>query len=503
MEDFYAAVELAKKIEKSAIPHSEFSDRIEVVKTLDFEPAEFEGLTYNDLTAMYERIEKIMRASKLLGGIPSAPAVEKAKAREVETRVKEITTETLLKAEEISLEFEKKAEEVLPAPQEKPPEEISLLELEKPKEKGELVVEREVEKPAIEKPSYPPRAVKEEKVGIAKTIVETRPIEEKPEVGAVAVPAILEAASADEAANAKYAEIEEYLGREWGGAVDYEKVRKKMLDLTKDLFKEKTTSGRERIKLEITVLKNMLVRIKEGGAARAKTAMPKAEYSQNMMETLKSTQPTELSSIKDEINSSIVKQVNSIKNTFFDSIKGLADEDAAGKKAAYDKLVFDLTGLNEQLPQVLKKSEDFLTQKHIAELRNLSASLGKGDVRLAKEVEAQIDDLSDRYKKEFMAMKEIISKLMDSITDAAANEVFGKEEKEARVSGMVYEINETDEGTLLYYLHSKDLEYYKQYERNHVSKGDALHKAKMLMAKEKGLSDDAITKYFGKAGHQR
>ena len=237
----------------------------------------------------------------------------------------------------------------------------------------------------------------------------------------------------------------------------------------------------------------MSTRIKEGGK-RKNAAAPKAEYSQNVLETIRSTQRSELSSIKDEIQTSITKQTTAIKNRFFDAIKGLPDDSINEKKAVYEKLVFDLTALNEQLPEVLKKSEEFLIQKHSAELKNLTEK----DAKVAKEAQTQLDQLNDRYKREFSNLRSIVSKNIDSITEAAANEIFGREEKEAKVAGMVYEINETDEGTLLYYLHSKDADYYKKYERSHISKTEALHRAKTLMGKEKGLSEDAISKYFGK-----
>ncbi len=489
-DDFYAAVEIAKKIEKGALEHTNFSDKIEVVKSLDFEPREFEDLNYQDLVAMYQTIEKIISTAKILGGA-QAPVTraERAKTEEVETKVKEITTASLESVEELAKEIEKPRVEEIGIAKTERTEDISLLDFEAPsKERQEIEIEKPVEvKRPIEK-------IEREKVEIAKTIEETKPIEEKAGVGEVAVPAILET-SAQEAADTKYKEIEEYLSREWGGAIEAEKVRKKMLDLTKDLFREKTTSGRERIKLEITVLKNMLGRVKEG-KTKLKTAAPKTEYSQNVLETIRSTQRSELSSIKDEIQASISKQTTAIKNRFFDLIKGLSDDNINEKKAAYEKLVFDLTALNEQLPEVLRKSEEFLIQKHSTELKNLTGSVEK-DAKVAKETQTQLDQLAGKYKREFSNLRSIVSKNIDSITEAAANEIFGREEKEAKTAGAVYEINETDEGTLLYYLHSKDADYYKKYERNHISKTEALHRSKTLMAKEKGLSADAISKYFG------
>ena len=70
-------------------------------------------------------------------------------------------------------------------------------------------------------------------------------------------------------------------------------------------------------------------------------------------------------------------------------------------------------------------------------------------------------------------------------------------EEELKADEIINEINTTDEGTLLYSLHMKDLDYYKRYERKHVSKAEALTRAKILMAREKGLSDSITRRYFG------
>ena len=67
-DDFYSAVETAKKIEKNALEHTNFSDKIEVVRSLDFEPREFED--YLPRSSSYvSNNKKIMSAAKILGGV--------------------------------------------------------------------------------------------------------------------------------------------------------------------------------------------------------------------------------------------------------------------------------------------------------------------------------------------------------------------------------------------------------------------------------------------------
>ena len=90
---------------------------------------------------------------------------------------------------------------------------------------------------------------------------------------------------------------------------------------------------------------------------------------------------------------------------------------------------------------------------------------------------------------------------IENLIELAGNEIFKKAEEkpkdaEAKAYEVLKEINETDEGTLLYFLHSKDAEYYKRYERKQLSKAEVLFKAKELMAKEKGLTEKMVKKYF-------
>jgi hypothetical protein len=49
---------------------------------------------------------------------------------------------------------------------------------------------------------------------------------------------------------------------------------------------------------------------------------------------------------------------------------------------------------------------------------------------------------------------------------------------------------------LLYFLHSNDADYYRKYERKQISKAEAICKARALMAKDRGLGDAAVKKYF-------
>jgi hypothetical protein len=318
-----------------------------------------------------------------------------------------------------------------------------------------------------------------------------KPIERAPP--APPVPPILRE-RAEQAASRKYLDIEQQITTSLGQEVDDVSLKKRMLSLTKELFKEKSLNRREQIKLEITVLKDMLARkAKPGGKGGEK------EVRGRLLETLVSTQKTELADAKDKILSNYKAQMDTMRQKFQDAVGSLPEGDQAGRKAEFDKLTFQLTSLLEQLPGAVSKYQDYVTQKHESEIRKLKSSLGPGDEQLVKDSDARLKTIDDDYAKEFSAVRAIMKKQIDASIETSGRVAFGKEgvsAKEAKVQDMVAEINEMDDGTLLYMLHGKDPEFYKRYERKHVSRQEAIFRAKEITAREKGLSDDMVRKYF-------
>jgi len=516
--DFEAAADEARDIEKSAQPYTGFKGKIDLVKAIDLYPKEFADFTFTDLMNLYERSEKIIKTAGMeIYGAPKAapsPAMKKeiaARTEEVESRVKEITTEALTSAEELGKEMEKPIEKKPELGTEEAVPEVEEIELERlAPEKIEIEREKKVEEKEEEKPEEKPAEIEIEKeIEIKEALPEKPPeVKAKPkpaEVGpvpierpaekpAAAVPPILRE-RAEEAASKRYGEIEQQIMTTFGGEVDETSMKKKMLELTKELFKEKSVIRRERIKLEITVLKDMLTR-----KARApKKGMEGKGAKDSILDTLVSTQKTELASVKDKMLTNYKNQVENLKQKFQENIAMLPESDHAGRKSAFENLVFELTSLGEQLPAAVSKYQDYIKEKHESEIRKFNSSLGKGEETLLKQSGARTKQIDDEYAKELATVRAIVKKSMDAVIESSGHLVFGKEKvppKEIKVSEIVIEINETDEGTLLYYLHTKDPEFYKKYERKHLSKQEAIFRAKAMMAREKGLSDDMVKKYF-------
>jgi hypothetical protein len=164
-----------------------------------------------------------------------------------------------------------------------------------------------------------------------------------------------------------------------------------------------------------------------------------------------------------------------------------------------------VTSLVEQLPEVITKYKEFTSKKHGAELQQLQGSLGSDEKDAMKAVVTRLDTIQPRYEQEFASVKGIIAHHIDNLIEITGSEIMkGGSDKPATKAGVkegkeyeiVKEINEMDEGTLLYFLHTNDPETYKKYERKLISKAEALFKGKELIARTKGLSEGMVKRYF-------
>jgi hypothetical protein len=123
-----------------------------------------------------------------------------------------------------------------------------------------------------------------------------------------------------------------------------------------------------------------------------------------------------------------------------------------------------------------------------SELKNISEAHDKED---------QIEQSIKAYSNEFEEVKIGIAKELDALIDNATAKVFG--EASVEDSKGIEEIEEIDTMTptaLLNYLKANKPEVYKKYEKKQLSKSKAVLKAKIAIAKEKGVNKKVIDKYF-------
>jgi len=522
-ENFSAIVEKAKILEKKALEYTPYQSEITTERSIEFEPAEYLELTYTNMLNMYERTQKIVSTTGM--GILSGenntenrikPSTE---SEEVESKIREMTTETLKKAEEISkepepvIELEKEVPkqeepditnmiELEPKETEKkeehePPDIIDTIEFEEPEVVPPKKESEEIKKPKETKMMAPPEPVLEiEKTNEQQPQLEV--IEPKHEPKKVMPPVLRE--STDELASKKYQQMEEQMRSMLGEITDELTLKKKMLELTKELFKEKTTSRREEIKLQITILKNMLVGGPTKKKGKSKAIGTDATHSK-LLETILSSQQSEIAQTKDNIIDDYKNKITKIKKKFYEEIS--TADNSKSRKEIYDSFVSAIRVFIQQVPESIAKNKLFLITKHSAELKKLIESATDEDNTTKKKAEETIKQIDTNYDSEFNAVKAIVGREIENLIEVTGNEITksteekpSKSDKKMKPLDVIKEINEIDDGTLLYYLHSNDQEYYKEYERKRISKAEAIFKAKALMAKEKGLSDIMVKKYF-------
>src|SRR5208283_1140270 len=141
--DFTSAIDEARRMEKKLVDYSSYGGTMEIERTMDLEPKEYLDLSYNDMINLYERTQKIISTTGMLGGMAAseAPAPkETAATHEVENRLKEMTTETLQSAEQVG--NEPIVIEQQPQPQPKPAESSMTIEFETKPAEQEIEIER-------------------------------------------------------------------------------------------------------------------------------------------------------------------------------------------------------------------------------------------------------------------------------------------------------------------------------------------------------------------------
>lgn len=586
--------EQVKNLEKKAAPYAQYGQEVEIEQSLDLEPKEYVDLSYTDLLNLYERTQKILSAAGLVGKLSSvkAPAATVAETKEVESKLRQMTSESLEKAQEVVskpiIELEEK--HISPAesgqnestpnlsehieierdeghkmeferelPQEKEGEEEKgkmesmpaepqkgELDIEKEekdgqrneeeREKEEFEIEKEGERERGEKSDEKleqketPQVFENEKSGLAEE--EKRGVREiirpkmseiirqkrmglqpnAPLAGASSLtpsaasaapasttaplPQILKETAAD-AGTKRYEQIEEKIKAALGGATDQIALKKRMLDLTKELFKEKSTSRREEIKLEITILKNMLA-----GTTLTKKKVSEADAKSSLLDTIITSQQGEVSQIKDSVVDSYRKQMQQMKEKFINDAELAQKEDE--KKKLFEEFTSSIVALAKQLPEAIKSYQDFLLKKHGAELQKLGES---DDKNVKVKAGERMEYITENYATELSSIKDILAREIDNIVETSGRIVFAETSAESAEQGektdeenIIAEINSTSDGSLLHYLKVKGNDIYEKYEKKKLSKVEAILSAKALMAKDRGLKTAAINKYFSKIG---
>lgn len=462
--EFEAAAELVRAVEANALGYvMPEEEKGPAKRRIEFSPPEFSEMGYPEALALNGRVEKAIAGAemlmKLYGVEAKAAPAPSAKPPEGK-RVSAVM--------EAMVPMKKEAEMPVAAPRAAPPrppemealapvvEAVPEMEFEE-KKKEEGALEFEEEKRAKVEERWAGEARKREvPAAPAKPTMKPAAV---PEV-AIRVPPILMGSPADSAAET-IDRIEKQFGSEVkaGKKVNKDEVKRRMLELTRELFREKSNERREEIKKEIVGLKTILTEA-EGGKAK-----PRAD----MLGVVRNDQEFELSSAKKAVSEAYVKALAPLLKYF--------DEEAALGRAAEALPAFEsrASQLKEQVAGLAAGYEKYLVGKHAEEFGRL-AEKGKleGAVSMA-------DKIADTYSAEFFELRRSVWSEIDAEVEKRRAEAGGNAGR-----------GETEEDLLAYLQEEAPLVYGK-YSRGEMARADALAEARRMKARKginKGVAEN-------------
>ncbi|MFP3949548.1 MAG: hypothetical protein ACLFUZ_00430 [Candidatus Micrarchaeia archaeon] len=518
--DFSAAADEVSRVEGSAEEYKRPEiKKKRVERSLELSPQEIYELEYPDIVNQYNRLKKIISASRMDMGMfgkepvepaePVRPAGKaKGKAREVEKEMKKISIERAREAVRPAPVAEKKPPEKEappkpaepeigpmpgepegPAPRKAPPP--------KPKkekappapilpEKPAPKKPKKITPPSVEKPPQPTEATEPVPEAPEPEVVspEEAPPAPAPEPGVIVevpVPKELSESPVKEAEKT-VDRLEKQLGAQMTGKrkkkVDVEDTKKRMMELTRELFKERSTSRRAEIKKEIVALKGLISKSREGEAVSG--GLPEG----SLLDALKDEQKYELRDAKKKVESIYEKNHKKL-------LAELKDQRAiAHRGPAFDEFSSKLVELEQKLMELIDKYHPFLVAKHTAELSKLKA---KG--ASTPESEKLKKKISMEYGHEFSEFKNSIGEEIHSQLESTRAVLF--EDAGDPEAAKLSQISNAPEDSLFNLLQAKEPRLYDKYSRGEKSRAEALREARRLMAIEAGIDEDTINKRFG------
>lgn len=298
----------------------------------------------------------------------------------------------------------------------------------------------------------------------------------------IPVPAFL-SESPEEKAEGTIARIETQLGAQMKGKktkkVDTADTKKRMLELTRELFKERSMNRRAEIKKEIVMLKDLLSQSRKTGKAETGGLPEGAMYS-----ALRSAQEYEFKEALDRVQE-IYEENQKVLVSAMDAQRAVEH-----REQAFEAFSKNMAGLEQGLDSLVDKYQSFLVKKHLAELGKLEERN-----QSTKDSEKSASSLEAEYSREFSSLKSTVGEQIHSqieTTRAVLFEAAGDPE-----AMKLSQITNASEENLFNFLQANDSRTYEKYARGEITRAEALASARRLMAIDAGVDEDTINKSFG------
>ncbi len=497
-------------MEKSTLSHSPYAGPISLEEGIKISPSAYVGFTYEDVLNLYERIGKIRKTSEILSGKNTISSKKTKEAKIAESAIKDISKESsnltitepveskepLSKPLEPEITFEKPTESHPPKTIQEP--EVPQTFEKENEEPPPLTLDAEPEKEVHETKSISPivfeSELRKEKKEEEQRLIFEKQLETKeltPEVKHLELPYLV---SHIPPTIARFPSIEqdsqklglkkydEIVGRMESvpGKMSKKEIKTQMLTLTKQLFKQKLTSEREKIKKEIIRLKNLLI----GPKTTKKTNMT------TIIKSLPNDLNLEVHEYSSSMNNLIYHSILKSKSSFYTALSKIPKDDGDSRKTAFELFSSDLSSLKKQSSEFAEKTSTFLKELHIVLLKQIKETSGSTEGKMCDEL---ISKINTSYDSTFTSPLKFLNKLLDLFLLKAKNDSGISKNKSLQP---IFETLDLNDENLLNYLQSKHKKKYKNYLDKEISKIEALSLARKLYSKEKGLSNELLSRYF-------
>ncbi|MGB9719670.1 MAG: hypothetical protein ACPL06_03715 [Candidatus Anstonellales archaeon] len=465
----------AKKVEVVLPP-------TEVSKIFDDAPEDLINLDYADLINIYKKVQKVIEIK------------QKFQTYEV--------PETRVSIEAVEKPEVKMVEEIPVArPPPKKPAELPPPPPAKEEERKEEVLKLPEEK--IKKPEVPIFPKGEEMEEEEKKLEVAIPYIDSHEEVVIEMPKQL-SVPVDEAAKRKMEGIVKRYQQ--AGEINKSDVKRKMIELTRELFKEKSAERKAELKAEIVELKKVIEQ-KEAG-----------RKSEGFFEAVVKEQDEDLNNIFSWILTTFNTNFDKINNEYQQAKLVIFDDPAMSAKA--DSLFSsDLESIVLQMTRIIDAYSDYTTKVHVAELEHLKGFGGVDTEKIGKRIEYVRLNYPLKFDELKRNIASTVSKAKPSAVAAPPSAQVREEKKVAvppaeprppvyapqaekkeaaggEAKNVLDEIGRMHEGELLHYLSSRDRRVFISYVRGEISKEEAVKQARILLAKERGVSDTLIKTYW-------
>jgi hypothetical protein len=248
-------------------------------------------------------------------------------------------------------------------------------------------------------------------------------------------------------------------------------ITKRLLELTKMKITEKDLNNKKKIDSEIMLLRDRMK------GEKVKTA--------DLPSLVRSHLSSETESAANELADSLDGTSNELRSKY-ENAKKIAEGDSALLSRIEIQFVDDSNIVGEGYSKVLASAIKFLTEFHC---RKVDIALSK-DIFDKKEAESLKDSITKGYPDRFGAVRKKIEAIRQKKQELIASSDV--------LSAVVSEISGMKEAELLHELGARDRKAFLLYIKGEMDKSTAIAHARRGIAKERGLPDELVDRYFPK-----